>query len=182
MQINHSHIVLDACCFLNFYASGCFIEILESIPAQVVVTEVVRDRELITLEHLISETKSTDENLLSLAIKKGLILLTDFESEKEELSFLDYASVLGDDGESASLAIAANRGWGIATDDKKAVSFAQKEAPDVQILSTLDVIKHWSEGAELMTPSAVLRAIRVKGRYIPHRNHPLFDWWKVFMD
>jgi putative transposase len=52
MEINHSHIVLDACCMLNFCASGHFIEILKSIPAQMVVTEVVRDKELITLQSL----------------------------------------------------------------------------------------------------------------------------------
>jgi hypothetical protein len=52
MNIKQSHIVLDTCCILNFYASGKFSEILEAIPAQVVVTEVVRSQELTTLQRL----------------------------------------------------------------------------------------------------------------------------------
>lgn len=49
MEIKHSHLILDACCILNFCASGYLIEILKSIPVQVTVTEVVREKELITL-------------------------------------------------------------------------------------------------------------------------------------
>ena len=55
MLITHSHIVLDACCILNFCASGKFLEILKSLPAQIVVTTVVQERELKTLQRLQDE-------------------------------------------------------------------------------------------------------------------------------
>ncbi|MFM6173494.1 MAG: hypothetical protein ACKPB4_15450, partial [Sphaerospermopsis kisseleviana] len=128
MQINHSHVVLDACCILNFCASGNFIAILKSIPAQVVVTEVVRKKELITLQRLKNE-KNEGVIQFETAMTQGLLLLVDFESELEEETFVNYAFELGDDGESATCAIAIHRGWAIATDDKKAVSFFQKQAP-----------------------------------------------------
>ncbi|XWK89579.1 MAG: hypothetical protein U7127_05815 [Phormidium sp.] len=89
---------------------------------------------------------------------------------------MNYAFELGDDGESATCAIAFHRGWAIATDDRKAISFFQKEAPHLQILSTLEVIKHWSEELHL-----ALDNMRIKGRYIPHRNHPLLTWWQTFI-
>ncbi|MFM6127187.1 MAG: hypothetical protein ACKPBV_00255 [Sphaerospermopsis kisseleviana] len=182
MQINHSHVVLDACCILNFCASGNFIAILKSIPAQVVVTEVVRKKELITLQRLKNE-KNEGVIQFETAMTQGLLLLVDFESELEEETFVNYAFELGDDGESATCAIAIHRGWAIATDDKKAVSFFQKQAPSLQILSTLQIIKNWSEetnigATELRT---VLGAIRIKGRYVPHRNHPLLSWWENLM-
>ncbi len=43
MHIAHSHIILDACCVLNFCASGKLLEILKSIPAKVAVTQVVQE-------------------------------------------------------------------------------------------------------------------------------------------
>jgi hypothetical protein len=76
MEIKHSHVVLDACCVLNFCASGYLIEILESIPAQVVVTEVVRERELLTLQKLRDENDE-DVNQFETAIGKGLLSVVD---------------------------------------------------------------------------------------------------------
>jgi predicted nucleic acid-binding protein len=182
MQIRHSHVVLDACCVLNFCASGHFITILKSIPAQVMVTEVVRQKELLTLQRL-----KDDENegaiQFETAIRQGLLIVVDFESELEEETFVNYAFELGDDGESATCAVAIHRGWAIATDDKKAILFAQKEAPHLQIFSTLEIIKSWSEGGNLTLAELrlVLRSIRTKGRYMPHRNHPLLGWWENLM-
>lgn len=182
MQISHSHVVLDACCVLNFCASGHFIAILKSIPAQVVVTEVVREKELITLRRLEDEGNEGAIQFET-AIIRGLLLVVDFDSELEEETFINYASELGDDGESATCAIATHRRWAIATDDKKAISFAKKEISHIQILSTLEIIKNWSEKANLASIElrTVLGAIRIKGRYVPHRNHPLLSWWENLM-
>jgi hypothetical protein len=180
MYINHSHVVLDACCILNFCASGNFIAILKAIPAQIVVTEVVKSKELLTLQHLENE-KNQGAIELETAIAQGLLLIVDFESEAEEETYVNYAFELGDDGESATCAIAFHRGWAIATDDRKAISFFQKEAPHLQILSTLEVLKYWSEKVNL-NPTELRLALdnmRIKGRYIPQRNHPLLTWWQT---
>ena len=182
MQICHSHVVLDACCVLNFSASGHFIAILKSIPAEVVVTQVVREKELITLQRLKNEENDSVIQFET-AITQGLLSVVDFESELEEETFVNYAFELGDDGESATCAIALHRGWAIATDDKKAISFSQKEAPHLQVLSTLEIIKNWSEQTNLTSTELcnILGAIRTKGRYTPHRNHPLLNWWENLM-
>ncbi|BAU09663.1 unknown protein [Leptolyngbya sp. NIES-3755] len=182
MQIRHSHLILDACCILNFCASRYLIPILKSISAQVVVTVVVKERELLTLQRL-----DTDENegatQFETAIAQGLLSVVDFESESEEETFVNYVFELGDDGESATCAIAFHREWAIATDDKKAVSFFQKEAPHLQILSTLEIIKNWSDQANLTSDQlrSVLTDVRTRGRYAPPRNHPLLGWWQNLM-
>jgi predicted nucleic acid-binding protein len=92
--------------------------------------------------------------------------------------FVNYAAVL-DDGESATCASAVHRGWAIATDDKRAIYFIQREKLHLQVLSTPEIIKHWSEKATI--DSAALRealnAIRLKARYYPHKSHPLRSWW-----
>ena len=178
MLIAHSHIVLDACCVLNFCASGKFLEILKSLPAQVVVTTVVQERELKTLQCLQDEE---NEGVIQFekAIAQGLLTVVDFESEDEAKSFVNYVTILKDDGESATCAIAVHRGWAIATDDKPTIAFFQQTAPYLQVLSTPEIIKHWSEQESIDSSilSNLLNAIRIKGRYIPPKNHPLRNWW-----
>ena len=182
MEIKHSHIVLDACCVLNFCASGYLIEILESIPSQVAVAEMVVKRELLTLRKLQNEDE-VYENQFDLAIQKDIISVVDFNADIEEETFVNYVFELGDDGESATGAIALHRDWAIATDDKKAISFFQREAPKLQILSTLALVKNWSEQEKVSSSTlySALSAIRTRGRYMPDRNHPLLRWWEDVM-
>ncbi|MEA5550578.1 hypothetical protein VB713_06225 [Anabaena cylindrica UHCC 0172] len=178
MQITHSHILLDACCVLNLCTSGQFLAILKSLPAEIVVTTVVQERELKTLQRL--QEQENDAVLeFEEAIQQGLLKVVAFESEEEAESFVNYAVDL-DDGESATCAIAVHRGWAIATDDRKAISFIQKEAPYIQILSTPEIIKHWSEKESIDSTilSHVLNAIRIKGHYVPPKNDPLRNWWQ----
>ncbi|BAZ84184.1 hypothetical protein [Dolichospermum compactum] len=177
MQINHSHIILDACCVLNLCASGQFLAILKSLPAEIIVTTVVQERELNTLQSL-KEEENDAVLEFETAITQSLLKVVDFESEEEEESFVNYAAFL-DDGESATFAIAVNRKWAVATDDKRAIAFIQKENINIQILSTSEIIKHWSESENPNSSilSHVLNAIQIKGRFIPPKNDPLRKWW-----
>ena len=177
MKITHSHIILDACCILNFCASGQFLAILKSLPAEIVVTTVVQERELTTLQKL--QEEENDAVLeFETAITQGLLKVVDFASEEEEESFVNYAADL-DDGEAATFAIAVHRKWAVATDDDKAIKFIKRIFPNLQILSTPKIIKHWSEQERIdfSVLSKVLNTIRIKGRYIPPKNHPLRNWW-----
>jgi predicted nucleic acid-binding protein len=83
-----------------------------------------------------------------------------------------------DDGESATCAIAVHRKWAIATDDDKAIKFLQNNFLHLQILSTPEIIKHWSEKQSIdsLVLSNVLNAIKIKGRYVPPKNDPLRNW------
>jgi predicted nucleic acid-binding protein len=182
MNIKQSHIVLDTCCILNFYASGKFLEILESIPAQVVVAEFVRSQELITLKQL-GRGENEGAIYFEKAIKEGLILIVDFESEAEAETFINYTAQMRDEGESATFAIAFHRDWSVATDDKRAIAFLKKEAPHIQIISTLEAIEHWSKKSNIdpATLKAALSAVRIKARYQPPRNHPFLSWWETAM-
>jgi hypothetical protein len=93
---------------------------------------------------------------------------------------VNYAAIL-DDGDSATAAIAVHRQWAMATDDKRAISFFRHETPQLQVLSTLEIVKHWSEeaGIDSQTLRGVLNLIRVKGQYMPPKSHPLQSWWET---
>lgn len=67
----------------------------------------------------------------------------------------------------------------MATDDNKAIKFIKKIFPDLQILSTSEIIKYWSEKESVnhLLLNNVLNAITIKGHYQPPKNDPLRNWW-----
>jgi hypothetical protein len=63
-------------------------------------------------------------------------------------------------------------------------AFFQREAPHLQILSSLEIIKHWSVVSNVATAELreVLWNVRTRGRYVPHKSHPLLPWWQDLME
>lgn len=176
MLIQSSHLVLDTCCILNFIASGHFLSIITAIPSQVMITQTVWQEELIKFERF----DKSDKQQLDESVNQGVVQLVDFEIEEEYDLFVNYVSLLPKgDGEAASGAIAIFRDWAIATDDKKPTKLFRQEKSNMEILSTPDIIKYWSEKDNLTCQEikTVLTSIQVKGKYFPPKNHPLRDWW-----
>ena len=96
------------------------------------------------------------------------------------ITFVNFAAFM-DDGEAATGAIAANRNWAIATDDRKAIRFLEQNVPSIKIVSTLELVKHWADSVipPAETVQMVLQNIRTLARYIPNVNHPLYKWWEA---
>ena len=179
MFLNNSPLLLDACCVFNFVASGYFLAIINTIPVPVMITQTVYEQELIKFENFAQEDKQQFDH----AIVQEIIKIVDFESEIEADFFIDYVSILGDDGESATGAIAINRNWSMATDDKAAINFFTQESPNLPILSTPDIIKYWSDQSNLSLEQVypAINAISTKARYQPPKNHPLKSWWQEIL-
>jgi hypothetical protein len=166
MDITHSHLIVDICCILNLCASGHLSEILTTIPATVVIAKVVHDDEHLKMPPVAIGLDNDSEDI-ALIISKGRLQIARFESEAEQETFVNIASVLGDDGESATIAFAIHRNRAIATDDKSALKFIWKEAANLQTVTTPDLVKHWWEIREPAPDQLrdVLTGIRVNGHY-----------------
>ena len=92
---------------------------------------------------------------------------------------MTYATQLGD-GEAATLAIAASRGFTAATDDRKALRLAASAVPNIPCVDTPELIQRWVEGAN-PSPTQIqeaLRKIEDRARYRPRKDHPLADSWR----
>ncbi len=181
LVFDHEGLILDACCVINLCASYQMESILTSIPAQVVISDYVKDREVLVVltglnDNVVQVRESVD---LDPFVETGLINVAVLNEEDESNTFLNFAAEL-DDGEAITGAIAVHRNWAIATDDKKAIRLFQQEAPENQIISTPEIIKHWanSHNPSSETIKTVLRNIRSRGWYFPDKQHPLFDWWQ----
>jgi hypothetical protein len=159
-------------------------DILEAIPKTIAVAAYVRDEETLWIysgpDDNIAQAKERID--LQPFVEKGLLTIVSPNSEAEENTFIAFAAILGDDGESVTGAIAGHRYWAIATDDKKATKFFARETPDLQIISTLELVKYW---ADIVCPSldivrATLQNMRLRASYKPSDKHSLYDWWQSY--
>jgi len=181
----HECIILDACCIINLYASRQFGNILEAIPASVAIATYVREEEVLKVYGGPAEDVMQKEEQIDLQpfIDRGLLLPVSPESEAENVTYVNFAASL-DDGEAIIGAIAVHRNWAIGSDDRRAISFFAKEAPQLQRISTLELMKHWVDSTEL--PADVvrnaLRNVRFRAKYVPHSKHPLYHWWRTYLE
>lgn len=181
LQITQNCLILDACCIINLYASGRLEDILKCIPVPVAVALYVKEEEALSI--YCNEGSKERETLdLSQFIDRKLLHIVDIETVAESTRYLNYAAELDDDGEAITGAIAVERGWAIGTDDGAAIRFFNYQFPNTQILSTLHVIKYWAEVANIPRTELrlILQLIRIRGRYIPKVQHPLYSWWQDY--
>jgi hypothetical protein len=179
-------IVLDACCAINLYESGCCEAILGALPYRVALAQVVYEKELLSLtygpEAMATPGAERSRPTLNALVTQGLLTLVMLESDAEVNAFVNFAVAL-DDGEAMTAAIALTRGWIIATDDSKSIKFLQRMAPALPIVSTLELMRHWAGVASPSrdTIKTALANVRAYARYRPNRNHPLYAWWQSFV-
>lgn len=178
------HIILDACCIINLYASRYIGDILKSVRKSIAIAAYVRDVEALRIYGGSEDNiRLTDEKIdLQPLIDAGLLEIVSLNSEDEENTFISFAAILGDDGEAITGAIAIHRDWIVGTDDRKARAFFSRSEPPLRVISTLELIKCW---ADVDSPSfeeikGVLRNVRLRANYEPDRKHVLFNWWQKY--
>ncbi len=173
-------IILDACCVINLYASGQMGNILQSIAKVVAVAAYVRDEEAQRI-YAGDGTQKYEKIDLQPFIDSGLLTVVSPETEAEDISFVNFAAILGGDGEAVTAAIALHRNWSIGSDDRKAISFFVQNMPQVQIITTPELLRYWVDAIEPSSEMVriALQNIRRKARYEPHPKHPLCDWWRA---
>lgn len=178
-------VILNACCIINLYASGHNGDILRSLTPSIAIAAYVRDEEAIRIySGSDDQTKKYEQINLEPFIACNLLTVVSPETEAENITFVNFAATLGGDGEAVTGAIALHRNWSIGSDDRKAIAFFARNAPHLQLISTLELIKHWVDTSD--EPSAPVREalynMRIRARYAPIANHKLYGWWKRYID
>lgn len=180
---NHERVILDASCLINLRASGQLPSILTILPVPIAVAAYVHVSEVLWEyagpDDDITRTKQPID--LRPLIDHGHVQLVDIESDAEAQTMVNYAARM-DDGEAITSAIAVHRNWAIAVDDRKARRVMTDHNPQIQIVSTLELVRYW---AEALRPSDAevthaLQKIRYRGKYLPHADHPQFAWWQAY--
>jgi hypothetical protein len=162
-------IIFDACCLINLHAASALLAMLQTVGKPAIVATYVAERELRRLP-------------LQTLFADGHLTQTDVTNEAEKMDWVTYALTYDlEDGEAITGAIARSRGWMIATDEGKAIKAFKETIPEVVIITTPDLVRHWAD-TTLPSPASLRQAlddIQVKGNYYPGKHHPLHRWWRA---
>lgn len=173
-MLSNDPVLIDTCTLVNLLASGELELLLSSLSSICMVSEAV-SRESLFLR---ADQENVPHQRIALEplFASGILHACQAESPEEEARYVSFATEL-DDGEAMSLAISSVRGYGLATDDRKARRLAN-EIGSVPLFSTAEIL-HSINPLDLTKIREIIRRIESRARYTPHQGTPLHDWWNA---
>ena len=170
------HRVIDSCCLINLFAVGQFGEWLPVLGFSWHVPRAVRGETLYLRDWDEDGTPRKTPIDLQQEIDQGTLAACDVMAGAETALYVQLAVDLND-GEAMALAIARTRGWGLATDDRRAQRVAA--TLNVDVLTTPDLMHKWA-GAVGVGEDKIGRALRrieKHARFRPSEDDVLYQWW-----
>lgn len=169
-------LINDASVLLNLLAADCIAEIAGALDWQFAVCTLVRDEIKKLRDPSTGDMVAVDITPL---IESGVIQILELSGEQEEALYVEQ-SIVVDDGEAMSIAIAASRKLELAIDDRQASNHTQRTFPSLKLWTTPEIIKLWADSVGLPRQRLreVFTSIEARARYSPRNSHPLFAWWK----
>jgi predicted nucleic acid-binding protein len=162
-------VLIDTSTLLNLLASGFPERLLTTLCPQCLISDVVLQESLYL--------RATDPSLppervdLSRLIEFKILTVCYAETPEEEALYVELAAQL-DDGEAMSLALSASRGFGLATDDRKATRLANDRGIQ-SIYGTPEILQACFD----LNVSNAIQLIEYRARFSPPSGSPFRDWW-----
>ena len=168
--------IVDACCFINLYATGDLRGFLTGLAWEWHIPSVALAESLfirVTSDEGDDKRESIEPQPY---IDDSLITLVDVGDADEAELYVRLAGDL-DDGEAMALAITKLRGWTLATDDRKAKRFARDL--DVPVITTPELMQNWAKASKIRPAKlkTLLSNIQNCARFVPAEDAPGYDWW-----
>ncbi|MEE9293687.1 MAG: PIN domain-containing protein [Phycisphaerae bacterium] len=170
-----SDAIVDACCFINLYATGDLRGFLAELAGEWHMPSAALAESL----YIRVTTDEGDDRREPIEpqpyIDESLITLVGVADEGEAELHVRLARDL-DDGEAMALAIAKLRGWTLATDDRKAKRFAGDLG--IPVVTTPELMKRWAKASK-MRPArlkTLLSNIQSGARFAPAEDAPGYHW------
>jgi hypothetical protein len=111
---------------------------------------------------------------LSQMIASGVLTGCSPQTRQELDQFTQYATIFRSDGEAMCLALAGERKWIVATDDRRAIRIAQQAG--LTVVSCPELVKAWAN-ANQPTLLRVLQDIQALAQFTPNATMPEHQWW-----
>jgi predicted nucleic acid-binding protein len=170
-------ILIDASVALNLLATGVSTALVESLGVECFVSSAVHAETIYVRNE--DPTQPPEPVSMDSWLGRGCVRVIEPENDLEQDLYVQFAVDL-DDGEAMSLAICSARGFGLATDDRKARRIASQLSPSpVPLISTSEILHHWAAKASVGKDELrrVLSAVEQRARFLPPHDDPLRDWW-----
>ena len=170
----------DSSVLLNLLAADCLASIAADTGWQFAICPAVRD-EVKRLRD--AQTGEMIEVDVTPHIVSGLLQILELSGEEEQLLYVEQ-SIVVDDGEAMSIAIAVHRQLALAIDDKQATNHTHRKFPEIRLWSTPEILKHWTKVGcvDAKRLCEAIRLIETRARYFPAQSHALADWWRKSKD
>lgn len=186
LEIAHDVVILDGCCVICLYASGFMQEIISCTGKKFVVASYVLEHEAKYIYSDLSGLEESPNLIIDLQphLDSNLIQVVSEETEQEDHDIINLSGKGRFEqgrGEAITGAIAKNRNWAVATDDRKATRVFREFMPQIQIISTLMLVKNWEDTTKPPIPSVqdAINNIQARGSYKLSKKHigdPLIKW------
>jgi hypothetical protein len=170
---------IDACCIIDLLASGHAEAILRASGFRWHLPSAVQGEVQYCRQHDAAQpgkTVTVPADLSGL-ISSSMLTVCNPENQQELDRFTHYASVFRSDGESMCLAIAEQRKWVVATDDRKAIRVARQVG--LTVVSCPALVKAWADatGPDQAVLIRVLQDIEILAQFKPNPSMPEYHWW-----
>lgn len=181
LTFQHECVIFDACCVINLYATDCMGAILNAAPVQCAVSSFVKEKEALGVFDGVDGGGNSIRTPINLQpfIDTGIlnIVVPDWSRLSPHIVVLAQGGMRGM-GEKISGAIARDKNWAIATDDRDAQGRFARLMPTHQVVTTLDFIRHWADIENIADDVLrdVLAKIRTRGKAELAKSHPLYNW------
>lgn len=166
----------DSSVLLNLLATEHLASIAEVTGWQLAICRAVRE-EAKRLRN--ADTGEMTDVDISPLIESGLLQVLDLADDEEQTRYVEQ-SIVVDDGEAMSIAIAVTRHLELAMDDKQATNHSRRTFPSLRLWTTPEILKHWADAGNVSAQvirEAILR-IETRARYFPPKAHMLAVWWQ----
>jgi len=174
-----SSAAIDACCLIDLLATGHVEAILRAAGFDWYLPSAVQGE----VQHVRQHDPAQPGWFLKIAvdlsplIASGVLKSCGPADQSEQGRFVHYAAQFRSDGEAMCIALAEQRKWLLATDDRKAIRVAQQAG--LTVVSCPAVVRRW---ADTMKPDQamvckVLQDIQVLAQFKPNPAMPEYQWW-----
>jgi hypothetical protein len=170
---------IDACCLIDLLASGHGEAILLASGFTWHLPSAVQGEVRYLRQHDPTQPGQVVKVAADLTglISSGLLTVCDPESQAELDRYTHFATLFRSDGESMCLALAEQRGWVVATDDRRAIRVAQQAG--LTVVSCPALVKAWAAaiGPDQATLNKVLQDIQALAQFKPNPSMAEHQWW-----
>lgn len=171
--------LLDTCCIINLCAIGRPPgELFAMFPFKWKIAKAVAQEEVSIRPYATAARRERQRIDLQPCFGSGVFDLCDVATPEETELYVQLAAEI-DDAEAMSLAIAASRGWSLATDDVPARAAAA--TLKVKTYCTPQLLRIWVEANRIPASevAAAIERIEQLARYVPQSKLPEANWWQA---
>lgn len=174
-------VVIDACCTLNLLATGRDVAIVQALELRMFDTPQVSGEAMYLWTAPDADGERIKESTSTATLREGGYLETHSLDSDALVDAFVIAAGLINDADASCIALAGVLGLPLISDDRKERRIARDMFPNIELISTLELLQHASQrlswsSAEL---AAVALNLRWRGNFAPPRQDPLGGWYSA---